>query len=1022
MVGSRALMDPENSSVLVLLVATNGDPWLREVIEGIRNQTHDDITVIAVDNASTDGSRKLIEKAFGRDNVVHLDRRAGYGRALAAALKVVAERAIPADAFLVLHDDAVMDPESVEAMLDAMSHERVGIVGAKLVEYDQPDMLQEVGLTTDRFGRLYNPLESGELDQGQHDGLKEVFFSSSACLLVAREVVERVGLLDLRYVALRDDYDFSWRARIAGYRSVVTSGARVRHAVASYRNLRPGFVSGRVRYFSDRNMIASLIKNYSLPSLLLTLPVTIVTSLLNALLFAFTGRRHQARQTLSAIQWNAVHFPSTLRARARAQRRRRSPDRDILKFMVRGAPRLRSYFERALEQVVGEPAEGIEEAEGLVPEQRRPRMTDRVRAHPVGIGLTLLAILYLIGARSIYGSGGLAGADMAPFPPSGGDFFAEFFSGWRSAGTGGAAPASPFLLLAGLLSVVTFGSVRLAERLLYLSLVPLACGAAWRAAGALGFPPGSRRVVAAVYALSPLTLAAFFQGRFPELVLIAALPALLIPLFRAAGLAPAGGWRSAVTGSLGLAVVTTIAPWALVAVFGAGILIALAGMATGHRHAPRSAAAGAAVSLAAVVVLLPWSIELFREGSPVGARPGPFGVPLTDLLRLVPSGPFPIPAPLAWAFPVAAAAGLAVATTERRNTARALAVVATLALLIAWAVSRGVPWIAPRPGYALAVAAVAIALLAGAAAEGLVPLLSARSFGAPHVALGGVATYGIAAMVVGMALIAGGSFDGLRRAGELEPAFFQAEERTFGDFRVLWLAGEGRSLRADVTAPEGETVLTFGARRAGPGERYLETVLSSVVAHRTEQGGRLLAPAGIRYVVLRPAIDADIVRAFSRQIDMRFYQRAAAGSQVWRNEAWLPIAAAVKAPEWVAASSSEPDRPALASVPVDPGRAGALKRVRPGVLAGRIGIGVGAILLGEDFSDRWRVHAGNRVIASTRSFGWANAFPVGTASGPVEVSWDGQGGHRLGLLLQAVILAVVGYGWSWRAARERGER
>ncbi len=881
--------------------------------------------------------------------------------------------------------------------------------------------MQEVGLTTDRFGRLYNPLESGELDQGQHDGLKEVFFSSSACLLVAREVVERVGLLDLRYVALRDDYDFSWRARIAGYRSVVTSDARVRHAVASYRNLRPGFVTGRVRYFSERNMIASLIKNYSIPSLVFTLPVTIVISLLNAILFAFTGRRHQARQTLSAIQWNAVHLPSTLRARARAQRRRQNPDRDVRKFMVRGAPRIRTYFERALEQVVGEPAEGVEEAEGLIPEQGRTRMIDRVRAHPVGIGLTVLAILYLIGARSIYGAGGLAGADMAPFPPSGGDFFAEFFSGWRSAGSGGAAPASPFLFLAGLLSIITFGSVRLAERLLYLSLVPLACGAAWRAAGALGMTSGARRVVAAGYALSPLTLAAFFQGRLAELVLIAALPALLIPLFRAAGLAPPGGWRSAAGGALGLAVVSTIAPWSLVAVFGAGICVAVAGRVAGHRRAFNAAATGTALPLAALVVLLPWSIELFRPGSPVGARPGPFGIPLTDLVRLVPSQPFPIPAALAWAFPVAAAAGFAVATPERRSTARALAIVGTLALLVAWAVSRGVPWVAPRPGLPLALAAVAMALLAGIAAEGLVPLLRVRSFGVPHVALGGIASYGVVAMVVGMALIAGGSFDGLRPTGALEPAFFQAEERTFGDFRVLWLAGDSRALRADLSAPEGETVLTFGTRRAGPGEEYLERILSTVIARRTEQAGRLLAPTGVRYVVLRPAIEDDVVRAFARQTDMRFYQRDVTG-QVWRNEAWLPIAAAVKAPEWVTASSSEPSRPALASVPEDPGRAGSLKRVRPGVLAGRIGIGVGAILLGEDFSDRWRVHAGDRVINPMPSFGWATAFPMGSASGPIEVSWEGQGWHRLALFLEAALLALIGYAWSRRTARERGER
>lgn len=1015
-------MDPENSSVLVLLVATNGEPWLREVIEGVRNQTHDDLTVIAVDNASTDGSRKLIEKAFGRDNVVRLDRRVGYGRALAAALKVVAERAIPAEAFLILHDDAVMDAGSVEAMLDALTRERVGIVGAKLVEYEQPDMLQEVGLTTDRFGRLYNPLETGELDQGQHDGLKEVFFSSSACLLVAREVVERVGLLDLRYVALRDDYDFSWRARLAGYRSVVTSGARVRHAVASYRGLRPGFVTGRVRYFSERNMIASLIKNYSLRTLVLALPITIVGSILNAILFFFTGRRVPARQTLSALQWNLVHLPSTLRARARAQRRRKSPDRDVLKFMVRGAPRIRSYFERIAEQVVGEPAEGIEEAEGLVPEQRRPRLIDHVRAHPVAIATVLFAMLYLIGARSLFGSGGLAGADLAPFPARAGDFFSEYFSGWRSAGTGGAGPATPFLFLAGVLSILAFGSARLAERLVVLAPLPLAFGAAWRAAGALELPPSAKRIAGAAYMLSPLALAAFFQGRLAELVLIAAMPALLIPLFRFAGFASGGGWRSPAAGALGLAVITTISPWAPVAVFGSGVLIAIAGMVVGERRALRAAVAAVAIPAAALVVLLPWSVELFKPGSPIGARPGPYGVPLTDLIRLVPSMPFPIPAPLAWAFPLAAAAGVAVATEERRRTARVLAIVGTLAVVVAWAVSRGVPWIAPRPGLPLSAAAACAALLTGFAAEGLAPTLSRRSFGAPHVGLGGIAAFGAVAIITGSAVIASGSFDGLRRAGDLEPAFFRAEERTFGDFRVLWLAGDDRALRADLSAPEGETALTFLARRAGPGERYLESVLASVLTRSTEQAGRLLAPTGVRYIVLRPGIDEDVERAFVRQTDIRFYQRGTAGTQVWRNEAWLPIAAAVKSPEWVAAASAPPERPALAAVPEDPGRSGSLRRVRPGVLAGRIGLDVGAVLLGEDFSDEWRLHAQSE-LEPDRSFGWANGFATGgKVSGPIVLAWHGQTWHQLALLAQAGLLALIGFAWSRRAARERGER
>ena len=66
---------------------------------------------------------------------------------------------------------------------------------------------------------------------------------------------------------MRDDFDLSWRARIAGYKTVVDPGAVVRHASAVQRELRDSPVRGRTRYFYERNMIATLIKNYSLPRL-----------------------------------------------------------------------------------------------------------------------------------------------------------------------------------------------------------------------------------------------------------------------------------------------------------------------------------------------------------------------------------------------------------------------------------------------------------------------------------------------------------------------------------------------------------------------------------------------------------------------------------------------------------------------------------------------------------------------------------------------------------------------------------
>lgn len=1023
LVGSRALMASENTSVLVLLVATNGEPWLPEVLNGLRRQTYEPLDVLAVDNASTDRSRALLGKTFGTERVVSLDRRVGYGRALAAALKVAVERGATADAFLLLHDDAAMDPGAIEAMVEALAHDRVGLVGCKLVEWDDPDLLQEVGLTTDRYGRLFNPLERGELDQGQYDGLREVLFSSSACLLVSRDVIERVGLFDLRYVALRDDFDLCWRARVAGFRSVVTTGARVRHAVASYRDLRQGPTHGRARYFGDRNMIASLIKNYGLARLVLALPVTVFGSLANAVLFAFTGRRHAARQALEALQWNLAHLPSTLRARRRSQRARSAPDREVMKFMVRGAPRLRSYVERALEQAVGEPAEDLEEGPSL---ERRPRKSlwGRLRAHPVGFGILALLALYVVGARSLYGTGGLAGADLAPFPHQPAEFFREFFSGWRSAGTGGAAPASPALFLAGALSVLSFGSTWLAERVLFLALLPLAAGSAWRAAAAIGLPPPARRVSALVYALSPLTLVAFSEGRLPDLVLAAALPALLIPVLRAAGLAPAAGWRSLATGAVGLAVVSSVSPWALVAVGGSAAALAAGSALTGARRASgRPLVAASAQVAGALALLLPWSVELFRPGSPLGAGGARPGAEVTDLVRLVPHGPSPVPGAIAWALPAAAAVGFAVATRPRERAARVLAAAGALGVLVAWGVARGAPWIAPRPGLPLTLAAVCMALLVGIGAEGLVPSLSARLFGLRHVALAALTAFGAVALAGGLGFLARGDFRGIQRSGLLTPAFFIAEHRKAGDFRVLWLGGSPRRLGAALSPPGGETMLTFGSRRAGAGERYLEDALASILGGATEHAGRLLAPLGVRYVVVRPGTHPAVTRALERQSDLRFSQRFR-GGRILANEAWLPVAGAIASPEWVAASGARPPDTlaAVSGAPEDPGRVAILRRTRPGRFEGRIAPTTRLVVLAEEFSPRWRaVRAPDAEVRPRRSFGWAAAFPAG-GSGRTVLVWTGQRWHRLALLGQALLLVAAAVAWSRRSARERGER
>src|SRR5438477_128263 len=421
---------------------------------------------------------------------------------------------------------------------------------AWLPEWDTPLLLQDFGQTTDRYGRAVPRVERGEIDQGQHEQVEEVLYATSAALLVARELVEKVGLFDPRFVAMRDDFDLSWRARIAGYKTVVDPAAVARHASAVQREIRDSPVRGRTRYFYERNMIATLLKNYSLPHLAIALPFTILLTLVNSLLYFLTGRRSSAVQLLQALQWNLAHLPSTLRARTRAQRNRTEHDAVVTDLMHHGATRLRAQFERAVEKVVGEVDEGPEDEL----EKPRPRLVDRVRAHPVGSLVLLAVVLGLVGARGLFFSHQIAGVDLLPFPSSMRSFFTEFVSGWRGPAAGGAGPATPGLVVLGLLSFITFGSGWLAQRVLVLGLPLVGALSMHRLCLALGMKDRGRRLAVVAYAASPLMLGAFGGGRLPDLVLLAFAPALLIPLARASGVAPGGNWRTVAAGIASLAV------------------------------------------------------------------------------------------------------------------------------------------------------------------------------------------------------------------------------------------------------------------------------------------------------------------------------------------------------------------------------------------------------------------------------------------------------------------------------------
>ena len=130
--------------------------------------------------------------------------------------------------------------------------------------------LQHVGLGVDRFGEVDPLVEPGEVDQEQHDAVRDVFALPSACMLVRADLFRVLGGFDPATSFHGEDVDLCWRAHLGGARVVVVPTARARHREALLER-RPD-LPHRLLAARDRvRSVATLTGGLRLPLVLLQL-------------------------------------------------------------------------------------------------------------------------------------------------------------------------------------------------------------------------------------------------------------------------------------------------------------------------------------------------------------------------------------------------------------------------------------------------------------------------------------------------------------------------------------------------------------------------------------------------------------------------------------------------------------------------------------------------------------------------------------------------------------------------------
>ncbi len=186
------------------------------------------LETVVVDNGSTDGSVAKLSAEFPRATILALDKNLGFTGGNNTGIQYAMNRG--ADYVWLLNNDTIADSGAL-SLVDAFRKADVGIAGSKIYfapghEYHKDRYAKnELGKVFWYAGGLIdwsNMYAShrgvDEVDTGQYDEITETPFVTGCSMMIRREVVEQIGVLDNRFYLYLEDLDYGLRAKAKGFR------------------------------------------------------------------------------------------------------------------------------------------------------------------------------------------------------------------------------------------------------------------------------------------------------------------------------------------------------------------------------------------------------------------------------------------------------------------------------------------------------------------------------------------------------------------------------------------------------------------------------------------------------------------------------------------------------------------------------------------------------------------------------------------------------------------------------------
>lgn len=315
--------------VFFIILTWNGEKYLSKLFKSLKdlNYPQEKIKFIIIDSNSTDKTIGFLENLkWNNLQIIKLEKNIGFAAGNNMGMRSALEN--NADYVVLLNQDTFVEPNFlIELIKSAETEKNIGVVQPLILYYDKPEEISSAGNELNYLGYGWCGFNHQLFKNYKlQTASRKITYASGAAVLYKVPILKKIGLFDENYFSYYEDTDICLRAKLSGYGTILAPKA------ICYHDNRNPVSKNKIRYFwLEKNRVYLLLKFYELKTLLLILPMLILTDLGRLWLAICRGYFWQLAKSKF---WFIIHFNKWFSARREIQQNRKIKDKELLKNFV----------------------------------------------------------------------------------------------------------------------------------------------------------------------------------------------------------------------------------------------------------------------------------------------------------------------------------------------------------------------------------------------------------------------------------------------------------------------------------------------------------------------------------------------------------------------------------------------------------------------------------------------------------------------------------------------------------------